>query len=554
MLILLYSRRLSNLVGRVYSWLEKRTAKSAIARSQSWLGIALGVWLILTWAPPASALTVQDIPNPRVHGGWVSDTAEQISAPMERRLNGLITFLEAETAVEMAVVTIPDIPPEISPKDFATELFNTWGVGKTEENNGVLILLSMGDRRIEIELGRGMEDVLSGERLSSLIQDSLRPLLQRWDVDQALWAGVGAIVADLTGISPHAPLVLPWARPVYTTILVLGIACLVGSILSLRGQYQKLTPLPPTGKQSFRHYSTNLKDIDFDRLVRTTSYRPKRPFLLLLILACSFPMMVSALAFWVASLWVIPFDTRTDHFLFLTVLLSIAFGLLLPLYLDPWLHPAPGNPPFNLLKFLGIRIEPEMTWSNLIIQGAFALGTLSYIAALIGGGTFLVWLLYSWLWTLATSFTPTLKISVALPLLVALINGAIAAYYLREARWLNHPTPGYCCETCQGAIIDLASQSFELRELLPYRPNTTYRAWRCPICHPTLSQDDIFLFTEKKIPSSPSSLPSKSQRLPRKSRQSTSYDYDDPTESISPSSSSDFGGGSSDGGGVGDDW
>ena len=553
MLIPLHSR-LSNLAGHIHGWLGERTDKPVLARSQSWLGVALGLWLILNWALPASALTVQDIPNPRVHGGWISDTAEQISAPMERRLNGLITFLEAKTATEIAVVTIPDTPPEVSPKDFATDLFNTWGVGKAEENNGVLLLLSMGDRRIEIELGRGMNDVLSDDRLASLLQDTLRPLLQSGNVDQALWAGVGAIVADLTGIDPNVPLVLPWASPIYVTFFVLGIVFLVGSILNLRWQYQKLAPLPPTGSQSFRHYSTKLKDIDFDRLVRTTSYRPKRPFFLLLILACSFPLIASALAFWVSSLWVIPFDTRTDHFLFLTVLSAIAFGWLLPLYLDPWLHPDPGNPPFNLLKFLGIHIEPEMTWRDLIIQGAFALGTLSYIAALIGGGTFLLWLLYSWLWTLATLFTPTLKISVGVPLFVALGNGAIAAYYLRETRWLSRPTPGYCCETCQGAIIDVASQSSELRELLPYRPNTTYRAWRCPVCHPTLSQDGIFLFTEKKTPSSPSSLSPKSQRLPRKSRQSTSYDYDDPTESIPPSSSSDFGGGSSDGGGVGDNW
>lgn len=541
-MLMLFQSRVSHLARRIL-----RLGR----RSQRCLSIVLGLWLILSWALPAEALTVQDIPSPRAKGGWVSDTAEQISAPMERRLNGLITFLEAETTAEIAVVTIPDTPPEVSPKAFATELFNTWGVGKAEKNNGVLVLLSMGDRRIEIELGRGMEPVLSDDRLASLTRHSLRPLLQAGNVDQALWAGVGAIVADLTGIDPNAPAVLPWAPPVYTTFLVLGIACLGGGFLSLRWHYQKPAPLPPTGSKSFSHYE-KLKDIDFDRLVKTTSYRPKRPFALLLFLTYSFPLIATALTFWVLSLWVVPFDTRTSFFLFLTALVAIALGLILPLYLDPWLHPAPGNRPFNLFKALGISNKPKTSWKDLLGQGVIALGILSYTAGLIGGSAFVLWLVYRQLW-MATLFTPALEVSIATPLFVALGNAAIAVYYLRETCWLSRPTPSYCCEICQGKIVDLATQSHRLRQLLPFRSNTTYRAWHCPTCYPTLSKDGIFLFTETKTPSTASSLPPPSTNSSTMSYPSSSYDSND-TWSIPSSGDNDFGGGSSDGGGVGDDW
>ncbi len=550
-----FHSRLASLSDRVYSWLGMR--------SHSWLGITLGLWLILTWALPASALTVQDIPSPRAHGGWVSDTADQISPPMERRLNGLITFLEAKTTSEMAVVTISDTPPDISPKDFATELFNTWGVGKVKKNNGMLMLLSMSDRRIEIELGRGMEDVLPNDYLASLIQDTLRPLLQSRDVDQALWAGVGAIVADLTGIDPNAPTVLPWAPTSYTIFLVLGIPCLVGSILRLRWQYQQLAPLPPTGSEPFSG-SLKLSEIDFDRLVQTTSHCPKRPFLPLLLLVCSFPLIAPALTFWVTSLWGAPFDTRTDLFLDLMVIPASAYGLLLTLYLDPWLHPVPGNRPFNLLEFLdSIDSSQQTTWQDRIVKWAIKLLILNYFVLLIGGGPFLLWLIYKQLWMLATPFTPALRISVAAPLFVALGNVAIATFYIQAERWSSRPTPGYCCTICQGDIVDLTSYSSELRKLLPYRPNTTYRAWHCPTCYPTLSQDGIFLFTEEKSPSTPSSVSARSQsRHSKRSqsrrskpRQSSSYnDSSNSVGSILSSDSSDFGGGSSDGGGVGDNW
>jgi|GEM_PF-2356358 len=523
------------------------------------LAIVLGLWLLAGWAFPSWALTVEEVPNPRAESEWVSDVAEVISAPTERRLNGLMAFLEGETSVEMAIATIPDTPAGMTPKAFATELFNTWGVGKAATNNGILLLLSMGDRRIEIELGRGMEERWSGDRLARLMQDTIRPALQAGDVDTAVWAGAGAIVADLTGVDPNAPVAFPWARMFYTALLLLGIGCLAGGFFGVTRLYQQPVPLPPTGRQPFRYQygQPKLKDAEFAFLVKKTPHRPQRPAALLSLLACGFPLTAAALAFWLATLWAVPYDTRTDLFLLLTAIAGVPLGLLLPLYLEPYLHPSPGSKPFNFLQSFGLASSSsENGESNGWLQWAIALGMFSYVVCMIGGALFVALFLYSSLWYAITVVTPTLMTSVMLPLFVGLGNGAIVAYYLRNTLFLNRPASSYCCAACEGELVDLGSTSPELRELLPARPNTTYRAWYCPACHPTLNEEGIFLFTEEITPpvSSKTTAPYKGKTKTSR-RSSSTYDSDDIAWNVaSPGSDSDFGGGTSDGGGTGDNW
>ena len=112
---------------------------------------------------PAStqAITVDEVPNPRAtYGGWVSDTADILSDSTEAQLNKMISELEAKNGAEIAVVTVNETAPYPSPKAFTTKLFNHWGIGKKDINNGALYLISVGDRRVEIETGYGLTKIV----------------------------------------------------------------------------------------------------------------------------------------------------------------------------------------------------------------------------------------------------------------------------------------------------------------------------------------------------------------------------------------------------------
>jgi len=146
------------------------------------------------------ALTVQEVPNSRqVNGGWVTDMANIISNNTETELNRIITELEAKNGTEIAVVTVPETAPSPTPKAFATELFNHWGIGKQGADNGVLFLVSVGDRRVEIETGYGVEGILPDAKVGNIIETKITPRLKKGDFDGGILVGTKSLVGILGG-------------------------------------------------------------------------------------------------------------------------------------------------------------------------------------------------------------------------------------------------------------------------------------------------------------------------------------------------------------------
>lgn len=134
------------------------------------------------------ALTPADVPNPRASGGWVSDGANVIAADAEQRINGRLDALARDLGVEVALVTVQDV--DGTPKEFATELFNRWGVGNKEANNGLLVLLVMGQRRLEMETGYGLEPILPDGWLGSMQQEAMVPAFKRGAFGEGLEVGL----------------------------------------------------------------------------------------------------------------------------------------------------------------------------------------------------------------------------------------------------------------------------------------------------------------------------------------------------------------------------
>lgn len=159
------------------------------------------VLLVVSLLPqPAWAITLEQVPNPRrQYGGWVSDTANILSSSTENELNRLITQLEQRTSAEMAVVTVPNTQGYATPKDFTTQLFNYWGIGKAGQNNGVLFLISVGDRRVEIETGRGLVAILPDSRVQQIIDQQILPRFRNGDFDGGTLAGVRQLTSVLQG-------------------------------------------------------------------------------------------------------------------------------------------------------------------------------------------------------------------------------------------------------------------------------------------------------------------------------------------------------------------
>lgn len=150
----------------------------------------------------SQALTVEEVVNPqKTNGGWVTDMADILSDKTETELNRMITNLEQAEGTEIAVVTVPETTPADSPKAFATQLFNYWGIGKAEINNGVLFLISTGDRRVEIETGYGIESILPDAQVGNIINTKITPQYKQGNFDRGTLDGTSALISALNPVT-----------------------------------------------------------------------------------------------------------------------------------------------------------------------------------------------------------------------------------------------------------------------------------------------------------------------------------------------------------------
>jgi uncharacterized protein len=134
--------------------------------------------------------SVSEVPNPRHNNEWVSDPVNMIPAETEARMNATISRLNRELGVEIAVVTVDDVS---TPKEFATSLFNHWGIGNASTDNGLLILMVRDKRHLTIETGYGLEAILPDSWLGTMQLTDMVPSFKRGDFGDGLEIGLTAI-------------------------------------------------------------------------------------------------------------------------------------------------------------------------------------------------------------------------------------------------------------------------------------------------------------------------------------------------------------------------
>ncbi len=128
--------------------------------------------------------------------GWVNDFENILSDEEEFRLTKIVSNYEKKTTREIAIVTIDSFPNNMSLEEFSYKLAKTWGIGKKNHNNGILILVSKKQRKVRLEVGYGVEndlsDVICKEIINGMIpyfkegnfyagiETGLKEILSRW--------------------------------------------------------------------------------------------------------------------------------------------------------------------------------------------------------------------------------------------------------------------------------------------------------------------------------------------------------------------------------------
>jgi uncharacterized membrane protein YgcG len=104
----------------------------------------------------------------------VSDFACIIEEGCEAKVDDIIKKIESKTSMEIAVVTINSLQGRTI-DELAFKLFNKFGIGKKEENNGILLLISKDESQFRIEIGQGLEDIIDENTRKKLTEEIIIP-------------------------------------------------------------------------------------------------------------------------------------------------------------------------------------------------------------------------------------------------------------------------------------------------------------------------------------------------------------------------------------------
>lgn len=146
----------------------------------------------------ASSVVRADYPLPK--DNYVNDYAKRLSDSTEQHIRDELAALERDTGVEVTVAVIGSVAEygtgHATIELFATGLFNAWGVGNRDRNDGILLLVAVSDRALRIELGsgysRGADDVAL-----DIIDREILPHFKNETYAKGIRAGTAALTAKV---------------------------------------------------------------------------------------------------------------------------------------------------------------------------------------------------------------------------------------------------------------------------------------------------------------------------------------------------------------------
>ena len=133
-------------------------------------------------------------PEKPANGWYVVDQAGKLTDSQKTQLNTKIDNINKTTKNEFGVLIVQSLDGD-DIEDAAQTTFRTWGIGKARLNNGILLMISAGDRKMRLQTGKGVEGDLPDLRAKDLLDEQLKPALKKGDwyggIDQLIGATSG---------------------------------------------------------------------------------------------------------------------------------------------------------------------------------------------------------------------------------------------------------------------------------------------------------------------------------------------------------------------------
>jgi uncharacterized protein len=170
--------------------------------------------------------------------GRVVDLTGTLSGAAVARIESKLAEFETKKGTQFAVLIVPTTEPE-DIEQFGIRVADQWQLGRKGVDDGAILLVAKQDRRVRIEVGKGLEGALPDVIASRIVGDTITPLFKQGNFDGGVEAGVGRMIAVVNGEALPAP-DKQWERPAplgnLLPILLVGIVIVSGVLRSVLGR------------------------------------------------------------------------------------------------------------------------------------------------------------------------------------------------------------------------------------------------------------------------------------------------------------------------------
>jgi uncharacterized protein len=134
----------------------------------------------------------------------VTDLSATLDGPTVQALEQKLQALETAKGAQLAVLIIPTLA-EDSIEGYATRVFEAWKLGRDKIDDGVLLLIAKEDRQLRIEVGYGLEGVITDALSGRIIREQITPAFSRGDFNGGVQAGIDSLIQLIEGEPLPAP-------------------------------------------------------------------------------------------------------------------------------------------------------------------------------------------------------------------------------------------------------------------------------------------------------------------------------------------------------------
>jgi uncharacterized protein len=137
-------------------------------------------------------------PVPELWGVRVHDDAHALKQETVDQLERELKAYEDSTSNQIAILIVHSLDGEVL-ETYSLEVAEKWKLGKKDKDNGVLLLVAVDDHKIRIEVGQGLEGVLTDAQSSRIVRNEVAPEFRRGDYDAGIKAGITGIIKAIAG-------------------------------------------------------------------------------------------------------------------------------------------------------------------------------------------------------------------------------------------------------------------------------------------------------------------------------------------------------------------